>query len=262
MLIIGIDSAVQPANNGLTLGSYNNKSINILDKWDRSGNKNKLEQSLIDTLYSWINKEDQVLFCIDSPLGWPSLFGKTLSVHSAGKSIDINNQITMKDEMDKFFKRKTDIDIAKRYKKIPLEVSADRIARTAFSTLKRMGILNSMIKPSNPINLLWNNNFPNNQDWLGMIEVYPAVTLLSNELNIRGYKKADSIQLKNELLKNLESRYNIDKSIRKFDFTIVDHDFDSLICCLAGIDFIEGRCKQADSADLELKTEGWIWAKQ
>ncbi len=261
MLIIGIDSAVQPVNNGLTLGSYNNKSFRILDKWNRPGNKKDLEQSLIDTLYSWVNKEDQVLFCIDSPLGWPSLFGKALSVHSAGKSIDIDPHINMKNEMDKFFKRKTDIDIAQRYKKIPLEVSADRIARTAFSTLKRIGILNSLIQPLQQIDILWNNNFPINQSKKGMIEVYPAVTLLSNNLNIKGYKKAESTESREYLLDNLKNLYNIDNSVQKFDFTTVDHDFDSLVCCLAGIDFIEGKCKQIDIPQNVLEIEGLIWAK-
>jgi len=95
-----------------------------------------------------------------------------------------------------------------------------------------------------------------------MIEVYPAVTLLSNNLNIRGYKKTDSLHLRRDLLKKLESIYNIDNSIHKFDFTTIDHDFDSLVCCLAGIDFLEEKCKSADIKSDILKTEGWIWAKQ
>ncbi|MCK5152834.1 MAG: DUF429 domain-containing protein [Spirochaetales bacterium] len=262
MIIIGVDSAVQPVNNGLTLGSYNSKSFKILDKWDRTGNKNDLEQNMIETLISWIEREKQVLLCIDSPLGWPSLFGKALSGHLAGKSIEIDTSLSLKDEMDNFFKRKTDIDIAKRYKKIPLEVSADRIARTAFSTLKRIGILNTKIKPSQPIDLLWNNNFQEKTEFKGMIEVYPAVTLLSQNLNIRGYKKTDSIHIRKNLLNNLKGKYNIHESIQDFDFTTVDHDFDSLVCCLAGIDFIEGRCKPADIENDILKTEGWIWAKK
>ena len=94
-----------------------------------------------------------------------------------------------------------------------------------------------------------------------MIEVYPAVTLLSNNLNIKGYKKAESTESREYLLDNLKNLYNIDNSVQKFDFTTVDHDFDSLVCCLAGIDFIEGKCKQTDIPQNVLEIEGLIWAK-
>ena len=65
MLIIGLDSAVQPENNGLTLGLYNNKSFKIIDIWERTSQKKDLEQNIIETLFSWIKREKQVLLCID-----------------------------------------------------------------------------------------------------------------------------------------------------------------------------------------------------
>lgn len=62
--------------------------MKIIDKWDRTTRKNDLEYNLLETLYIWIKKEKQALLCIDSPLGWPSLIGKAISDHKAGKSID------------------------------------------------------------------------------------------------------------------------------------------------------------------------------
>ena len=79
---------------------------------------------------------------------------------------------------------------------------------------------------------------------------------------LRGtFIRIDSTELRDYLLGNLKKLYNIDNSVLNFDFTTVDHDLDSLLCCLAGIDFIEGRCKQTDIPQNVLEIEGLIWAK-
>jgi hypothetical protein len=162
--------------------------------------------------------------------------------------------MTLGDDDRSFFKRETDVDIAQRYKKIPLEVSADRIARTAFHTLRRLSNLRALLKRK--MDIIWN---PKDDFDLGFIEVYPASTLLANEVNIKGYKSNE--ELRREIYGKIITNYNLTNE-RNIDIFKIEHDFDAFICCLAGFDFIENRSKSYRELNETIRKEGWIWTKE
>jgi len=239
MQVIGVDSAVQEKDNGLVLCNYHDNKLELVDKWERNG-------TVTTKILSWIGNAEQTLIAIDSPLGWPFEFTNSLATHKAGVPIEIG--------ANDFFKRQTDLQIATEFNKRPLEVSADRIARTAFYTLDRIGKLRR--ETSRSIKLLW--KFGEDFD-IGFIEVYPASTILANGLSITGYKKEQS--LRHNLLDELQKEYRLNNP-NTIDVFKIEHDFDALVCCFSGVDFIEKRSIQYDSLSERIQKEGWIWARK
>lgn len=238
MKIIGIDSAVQDKNIGMVLCEYINQQIHIKDKWDKA-------ITFESQIEKWIDKNKTIL-AVDSPLGWPKAFSKQLNDHLAG--------MTLGNDDKPFFKRQTDIDIALRFGKIPLEVSADRIARTAYHTLRRLGNLKTTITRN--IEIIWS---PTDDFDIGYIEVYPASTLLANKESIKGYKQNE--EQRKIIFENISKQYTIINEEVTNIFNI-EHDFDAFICCLAGVDFLENRCKRYIELNDTIRKEGWIWTKE
>jgi len=239
MKIIGFDSAVQESNIGLVLCNYLNGVITIEDKKD---SKLTSEEQII----KWSTTNELIIMGVDSPLGWPKYFGSSLKEHIAGNQID--------SDPVSFFERTTDKFIYKTFKKKPLEVSADRIARTAYYTLNRLNYINKNIEKKYEI--LWN---PNNILINGFIEVYPAATLIANDIIIKGYK--DNKSCRERIIHELKLKYQFNLNP---DINIIntDHDFDAFICCLAVHDFIQQNVYfPINEVDI-YKTEGWIWTKK
>lgn len=240
MNIIGLDAAVQDKDIGCVRGKYNKGSFTVTDRWER-------KEPLVSYIGDWIKASEQAILAIDAPLGWPTSFRQVLNTHCAGRPLDIDPIL--------FFKRKTDLDIRERFKKNPLEISADRIARTAFFTLERIGQIERNLESE--LQLLWSME---ELKHYGMMEVYPAATLLANSFPIKGYKK-DNTAAREKLYEGLKKNYNFTNH-KGQDLTAIEHDFDAFVCCLACVDFIEGKCQAPDSIDQEIIEEGWIWVKQ
>lgn len=239
MNIIGLDAAAQDKNIGCILGKYENGHLEVKKCWDGT-------QPLVEFIGAGIQASEKSIVAIDAPLGWPVSFRKVLSTHCAGRPLAI--------EPESFFKRQTDLDIHKRFKKMPLEISADRIARTAFFTLKRIAGIEETLGFRLP--LLWSFGELSTS---GIVEVYPAATLLANELSIKGYKQKN-IDPRKKLLEQLKISYDFTIP-NELDLTRIEHDFDALVCCLACVDFIEERACPPDAIDEKIREEGWIWVK-
>ncbi|WP_319561949.1 DUF429 domain-containing protein [Marispirochaeta sp.] len=239
MKIIGLDSAVDEQKNGLVLFEYNNTDkLTFTALWDH-------HQDIVAQICDWLEDGEQSLIGIDSPLGWPLQFSKGLQDHYAGMYLG--------KDANAFFRRETDIDIARRFHKTPLEVSADRIGRTAFMTLKRIREISE--RSGREISLVWNarDNYA-----AGFIEVYPAATLLANKLDIKGYKKDYEVRLK--IVTELKRRYLI-QGIDGIDIAKIDHNFDACLCCFAAYDFLTGKSKAPEVITERIKREGWIWTR-
>jgi len=242
MKIIGIDYATKERFIGLSLLDYD-KSI-LLEV--TTGNP---KRKSIEVITEWINKcNDKFLICIDSPLGWPESFKKQLSNHMTGNPIKIPK--------DSFFLRETDKIIHKELGKKPLEVTANFIARTAFSALNFLDEISKEI--GNDIKLVWKLDAVYDN---GVIETYPAGWLESEGIKSMGYKKnPDRIR---EIFSYIEKNSSIDLSIiRKRELS--DHELDSLICCLVGKEFLDGKCIDPFKFGITiplLTGEGWIWFK-
>jgi predicted RNase H-like nuclease len=238
--IIGIDCATEPIKTGLSLGRYENGKVELIDI--RTGSNSIPISSVI---IEWINSNDKILLAIDAPLGWPENLGQVLNNHTAGKEINV--------DANNLFRRKTDKFIKQQLGKQPLDVGADRIARTAYSALKILGNLRCLTKKE--IDLAWNNKILKD---ISAIEVYPAATLECYGIVSSGYKDRDKISLREKMIESLRKHLNlsIDIKLLKENADVLD----SVLCLLAAKDFLEGNVYWPEDLGVSQK-EGWIWVR-
>jgi hypothetical protein len=238
MNIIGLDCAANHKNIGLVKAQFENGNVKVTDA--KVGLKD-----IQPLLSSWVQQGPCIL-CVDAPLGWPKPMATLLNNHSAGEALHDNGNT--------FFRRETDLSIKRIYNKNPLDVGADRIARVALSALMIIAKLRQNV---GPLPLLWS---PEELTSSGIIEVYPAATIISHGLNGTGYKgkDQDKVDARRKLFDTLSSNINVEASL---DYLIENEDaFDAFVCVLAGVDFIKGRSVSPSSIEIA-RQEGWIWVK-
>ncbi len=193
----------------------------------------------------WMAGADRCVLALDAPLGWPHAMGHELELHLAGNAIAV--------QPNTMFRRATDIDIKSRFGKTPLDVGADRIARTAHWALSSLGEIRKMT--GMPIPLAWS---PQNIGTAQAIEVYPAGTLIAHRMPASGYKKDAQRDVRGDMLISLIRKLSLPDN---HDSLLNDADcLDAAICILAAADFLEGAA--VPPTDLSLaKKEGWIWVR-
>lgn len=239
--VIGIDCATDVKCTGLSLGIYHKCKVEL--KETKLGSKNT---SIAETIYSWISSNEKVILAIDAPLGWPVNLGQVLFNHSAGQGVDINS--------NDLFRRETDKLIKSKIGKQPLDVGADRIARTAHSALKIINELSRLMRK--PIELAWDNL---NLKGVSVIEVYPAATLECYGIKSTSYKEKNQQSVREEIIEGLRACLNMPNDV---DLLGLNADaLDSAVCLLAAKDFIEGNVYYPENMSIA-KKEGWIWAKR
>jgi hypothetical protein len=166
--IIGIDCATQDAKLGLARATW------VRDDDHRATLHDAMvcgrEASAADTISHWIEATRiPTLLAIDAPLGWPVALGTSLVTHEAGAPLGARPNM--------MFRRETDRQVHARLGKLPLEVGADRIARTAHAALTLLETVRQRCHI--PIPLAWTPAIP---EPCAAIEVYPAATLLAHRL--------------------------------------------------------------------------------
>jgi hypothetical protein len=234
--IIGIDCSTNPKKLGLCRSTTCTRGLVIEEVVVGASHP-------IDLIGSWV-KDSSALISLDAPLGWPTDLGKSLEGHSAGQAIPL--------EGNQLFRRSSDRFIKDKLGKQSLDVGADRIARTALWAVNFIEALSQIV--GEPIPLVWSASFV---DPIAAIEVYPAASLISRNLALRGYKKSENIVIREAILTGLESEVRI--KCNHSDIVATDDALDSVVCALAGYDFLNNKCYEP--GDLELaKKEGWIWA--
>lgn len=239
--VIGMDCATDVKNVGLAMGVYSNSDIVLFEtKFGSDGN------SIAEIIKDWIRIDDKVILAIDAPLGWPEDLGNSLCYHIAGQTLSIDSNL--------LFRRETDRFIKKTLGKQPLDVGADRIARTAYAALKIIGELQIAI--NNKIEMAWN---PEKINEFSVIEVYPAATLQCYGILNSGYKekerKAEREDILNGLGKVMEIQCDSKHMILSADV------LDSTVCLLAAKDFLNGDVYFPNDFE-KAKKEGWIWVKK
>jgi len=254
-LVIGIDCAadinVTGNKTGLVFSSIENATLEVLEIWNRREGKSAFDQ--VNTWINSVDREDRILLAIDTPMGWPDKFGVSLATHMAGRPLL---------ELSDFPQRTTDIEIRRQLNKTPIDIASNLIARTSFSGLKFIDNLNLELKDKREFRLVASTDFRN-----GIIEVYPAATLLANRVDIKSYKRngIENIQRRKDILADLgENKYNIN-SLKDLSVELVkiEHDFDAFVCCLAAYDFMNNyaNCLKPDDK-IRAEKEGWIWVKK
>jgi hypothetical protein len=191
---------------------------------------------------NWIGRSpSRVLLAIDAPLGWPIDLSSALGTHRAGDSLPISPAL--------LFRRDTDREVQRRTGKTPLDVGADRIARTAHSALALLGTLRETV---GAVPLAWTCDF----DGTAAIEVYPSATLKVRGWPSTKYKKPEQRierQVIVDLIRKSATLPPDDSSLLACGDVL-----DAAICVLAGVDFLECRAGAPGNHELAAR-EGWIW---
>jgi hypothetical protein len=203
-------------------------------------------ESIPQLVADWCGLAEKTLIALDSPLGWPAALGGSLARHQAGAAINA--------DPDLLFRRETDRVVRRVLGKQPLDVGADRIARTAVAALRLLAEVAEKVDSAIP--LAWEADVP---PGVSAIEVYPAGTLTSRGITAAGYKKAGQRATREAILDHLrqELRLDIDSNLPLGDPDVLD----AIVCVLAAKDFLRGDC--IDPVDpASARKEGWIWVRR
>jgi predicted RNase H-like nuclease len=186
------------------------------------------------------------LLAVDAPLGWPAPMADSLQHHQAGAELSYPSNT--------LFRRNTDDVVAAHLGKRPLDVGADRIARTAHTALSLLARLRETT--GEPIPLAWHPGFVEST---AAIEVYPAGTLAARNLPHSGYKTStdDSSALRQQLVEAIQQQVSVDQDAAAL-MAQSDHALDAVLCTVAGLDFLSADVLRPNDLDLA-KREGWIW---
>ena len=238
--ILGIDAAVDPRNTGFAVAGQRDASwcIQTLETGKRG-------MPLADAIMERLAPENPILLAIDAPLGWPAPLARGLSNHTAGALLPLDPSTGFARQTDRFVREKTGLK--------PLDVGADRIARTAAAALKLIEALRTRTGQRLPL-----FSSPAEAETGGLIEVYPAATLKQHGLPHRGYKKPHATRERMAITDGISSKVDLG-SCRQ---TCIDSDncLDAVLCVLTAIDFMNGNCCEPFSN--LLPHEGWIWFPQ
>ena len=250
-IIIGVDCATVAKKRGISLGYLRNGRLVLC----YAGKDTETKEDSLSDLLELLRLNYPILLCLDAPLGWPMSFKEELSTHIAGQGLS--------SEVNTFFKRRTDIYVSDMFSKRPLEVTANFIARTAYSALsllEQLALLGREFQLAHSAAEAF-------KERSSVMEVYPAGTLCSifgaKSDVIAGYKAKDAGEVRRHIFSLLEEHLELQLSAEQFALSLANDDvFDACICALAGADFLLGRCMSPEGKDALLaQNEGWIWVR-
>ena len=240
--LVGIDCATVASRVGLAFGHYSDGRLTVTRALF-CPSPQPISQFVAEMIRP---APGPVLLALDAPLGWPAPLGSSLASHQAGEPLPATAEA--------MFRRETDQFIHRTVGKLPLEVGADRIARTAHAALRLLAELGATREQ--PIPLAWQ---PQLGDPLSAIEVYPAATLTVHGLPARNYKKSDRAEARRAILAQLQPLMILPSD----QSPLVDSAdlLDAVVCLLAAADFLAGRAMPPVDRRLA-RHEGWIWVRQ
>ena len=232
-IIVGVDCATDPNKVGLALAKVSGAGTLLLD-----GRLGRSEEPTVECIAGWLRESPRALIALDAPLGWPADLGKALADHRSGMPLLTQPNLLFRRETDRFVKRK----IGKQ----PLDVGADRIARTAHSALRLLQKLRVLTGQEIPLALS-----PDYSHDVAAIEVYPAATLKAHGIRSSGYKKPGQTEERREIIAGLAERMEVRTRIGPLEHKA--DVLDAAVCVLAGADFLSGRALSPE----DLVTAEW-----
>lgn len=238
--IVGLDVATQPGNVGVTSCRSTEEGI-VVDALALG----ETWEGIDAAVGSFV--EEGTLIALDAPLGWPAAMTAALAGHRAGGGLS--------GTANAVFRRRTDDVVAEALGKRPLDVGADRIARTAHAALGFLARLREAI--ALPVPLAWR---PGEARGVSAIEVYPAGTLAARGLPSSGYKGASeqAARVRSAILAKLQEIRADAEAVALMKQS--DHALDAVLCAVAAFDFLHAPVLEPD--DLERAgREGWIWVR-
>ena len=263
--IVGIDMAVDRRSIAIARASYSDAQATfVIDELVLGAalSPPDVDDRLVETVLTMgpaiaERIAGPTLLAMDAPLGWPTTLARVLAEHQAGQPLALEVR-----QRDRMFVRRTDREITERFGRAgisvrPLEVGADRIARTAQAAL-------ALLHAASPhASVLWPDRLP---PLVGIVETYPAATLAAlRGSRARGYKGPRGREARAILFDTLmelsgPGEHRIEAELRS-PCVDSDHALDAVVCAMGGVDVALGRARAPTSIDDELRREGWIWVR-
>jgi len=237
--ILGIDAAVDPKNVGLATAVQNNAG-----RWQvQAVASGAPAQDLAEQAAGLLEPGRPCLLAVDAPLGWPSPLSAALAKHRAGEPIPASSNELFIRETDRFVRERTGLK--------PLDIGADRIARTARAALALIDGIRRRTGQDLPLLLCLKAAHTG-----GLLETYPAATLRQSGLPAKGYKKPEARPTRQTILEGLAERLELGEHTTTCLDS--DHCLDAVLCVLTAIEYLAGHCPPPQDQALA-QTEGWIW---
>ncbi|MXW97364.1 MAG: DUF429 domain-containing protein [Acidimicrobiaceae bacterium] len=249
LTVIGIDFSKDPKKVGIALGVIDHDGPRVESallgkamQWD----------DIVNYAVTLIGNAEgaSTLIALDAPLGWPQGLWKELSNHHAGAVLRIH--------ADEMFHRLTDDVVKKKLalKQNPMEVGADKIARTAHHALWFLDQVRERTGLRVPLS--WT---PGRVSGVEAIEVYPAATLAGRGLPTMGYKTGVEAPVNRRDLVSKLARI-VDLGPHEKELGENDNLLDAVLCVVAGFDFAAGDVlRPSNEASEQARREGWIWVR-
>jgi predicted RNase H-like nuclease len=201
-------------------------------------------ESAAASIGQWIAGQERFVLALSAPLGWPSTLASALSAHRAGEPLVKS--------ADLLFRRETDRLVHKHLGKLPPDVGAGSVARTARAALELLAAVRAHVGRAVP--LAWQQGSES-----GVIEVYPAATLIARGVSAVGYKA--STARGRHARRSLLARLSQEVQLRPTHHDVIVDDanlFDATVCAVAGADYARGACVGPEDMALA-RREGFIW---
>jgi predicted nuclease with RNAse H fold len=178
---------------------------------------------------------------IDAPFGWPDAFRQRIDDWSE------NGNWPAGTKRSKLRYRLTD-EFQLANGRAPLSVSADRIAATAMRCAELLA--RHCDARRTPLDRVTGQ----------VIEVYPAAALMAWGFDIRGYKNADAIDQRRQMVAQLVQEARLQLTQQTLDLcAATDHALDALVACLVTRAQVLGLTHPAPAQRTEqVAREGWI----
>lgn len=238
-LLVGVDCATVPERTGVAIGRLHDGALRLetVHPPDRA-------LDVEGILVAALAETGRVVLALDAPLGWPSALGDQLAGHRAGAPLRATPAA--------LFSRATDHAIRARLGKQPLEVGADRIARTAVAALGLLDRVRARTGRALPVavGLEWDGDS-------AVLEVYPAALAAAASPRPRGREAVAEAKLA-----VASAAFGPGLSTHREAFAGSPDALDAALCVVAAADWVHGRAvpPPPDLHDAA-RREGWIWAR-
>lgn len=237
--VLAVDCATQAKRIGLAAGYWSASEGLVVEE--------AVAGDSVGSISDWLSERAQVqtVLALDAPLGWPAPLGNALHQHCAGDPI-----ATTPNEL---FRRSTDTFVHGAIGKLPLDVGADRIARTAHAALTLLREVREQTGLSFDV-----TSRPYDGGTVAL-ECYPGGTLRAGPWDERGYKGKDGEGIRRRLFEELGEVI----TFGDLPNAVTENDdvFDAVVAALGAADYLENRCFEPQDAALVAR-EGWIWVRR
>ncbi len=236
--LIGVDCATVPDRTGVAVGQLTAGGLQLL-----AVHSPTRTLDVAGVVGEALGDHPDAILALDAPLGWPLALGAMLPHHHAGAVVEATPAA--------LFSRATDHALHRRLGKQPLEVGADRIARTAVAALALLATVRAATGRSLPVATV--------TPYTGgaqAIEVYPAALVAADGHRVRGREAVAGAKLAlaaTALGDSLAPHLGV--------ATAAGDALDAILCVVAAGHHAAGRTVPPPIGLAEAaRREGWIWS--